>query len=423
MQSNETFEAKSHVAHRWQSPSHIFVVIRNLTHLRVAYDDDFASAVMRALRFRAHAWGGSVSIVADESFLLHVGQGFSADQVAAQQELERWLLILMGEAIEHEGVSIIPVLSVGFIQVNEFGLPTPSDINQLAAMPEVPQAQIQHTTAWRLAYDRDMCLADNFYRQMSRGHYALAFQPVVSVRDRKKVFYHEGLLRSVGEPLLGENPFAPRLIEALERLGLMRHLDRSIVLTVIEALRNNPSLQFGCNISAQSAVLDVWWSTILKILASEPSIAARLTIEITESASLPDTNAAVEFVHQLRGFGCRVAIDDFGSGFSTLDFIYRAKPDIVKIDQSFLKRARTNGTGSDVLTHLVRLCATLAPHVVVEGVENRLDMTLVEMTGDIWAQGYFLGSPKLSSPDCGLGPISVLADPVGQCVFEALYSS
>lgn len=227
------------------------------------------------------------------------------------------------------------------------------------------------------------------YEQLQRGRFYLAFQPVRAAADTARTLYQEGLLRSDGEPL-GFNPFA-----VLERRHSMRRLDRCVVEAVISLLARHPTLTLGCNVSAQSATLDYHWEQVLQRLA-DSGIASRLVIEITESSAPISHDQAVEFVHQLRSTGCHVAIDDFGSGFGTLAFIQQAQPDIIKIDQGYVQRARRSSLHAKTLRHLVGLCNTLAAHVVVEGIETADDLAISRECEAQWVQGFlFARAQKL----------------------------
>ncbi|WP_371259322.1 EAL domain-containing protein [Pseudomonas sp. URMO17WK12:I3] len=226
-----------------------------------------------------------------------------------------------------------------------------------------------------------------FYEQLQRGRFHLAFQPVRSIADTQCSLYHEGLLRSEGEPL-GFNPFA-----LLERRHAMRRLDHFVLDAVIGLLQANPTLTLGCNVSAQSARIDYHWELILQRLA-DADLAARLVIEITESSAPCGHDQAVEFVNQLRSTGCHVAIDDFGAGFATLAFIQDAQPDIIKIDKGYVQRARRSALHARTLRHLVGLCNTLAAHVVVEGIETADDLAISRDCEAQWGQGFLFARPQ-----------------------------
>ncbi|EJM62102.1 EAL domain-containing protein [Pseudomonas sp. GM50] len=232
----------------------------------------------------------------------------------------------------------------------------------------------------------------NFYSELALGRLVLAFQPVVWLPDSSRVLYQEGLLRHIDALGKGVYPFA-----MLEKHQLMRELDRSVVHSVIDSLLLDEHLRLGCNISAQSAIVDHYWQEIIAHLRDAPSVAARLVIEITESATPPSTLAAIEFVLCLRELGCRVAIDDFGAGLGTLEFIRQTRPDIVKIDQGYIQRARLETNNAQTLGHLVQLCKTLAPCVIIEGIESEADRALATACGSEWGQGYLFGRPQIDA--------------------------
>ncbi len=245
----------------------------------------------------------------------------------------------------------------------------------------------------------------SFYSELAQGKWVLAFQPVVWLPDSNRLLYQEGLLRHIdGQQGGGGNPFA-----MLEKHQLMRDLDRSVVHGVIASLQQDEHLRLGCNISAQSAIVDHYWQEILAYLRDTPSVAARLVIEITESATPPSTSAAIEFVLCLRELGCRVAIDDFGAGLGTLEFIRQTRPDIVKIDQGYIQRARLETNSAQTLGHLVQLCKTLAPCVIIEGIESEADRALASACGSDWGQGYLFGRPQIDALEarCLLRAVSV----------------
>lgn len=229
-----------------------------------------------------------------------------------------------------------------------------------------------------------------FYDELARGQLFLAFQPVTSVKPGT-IFYYEGLLRHCEGPMK-TNPFP-----ILEGRKSIRKLDHCVVSSVISMLRDNPGIRLGCNVSAQSAVLDERWSDIIAQLVAEPLLAKRLVIEITESA-LANHDAAAEFVIRMRSLGCLTAVDDFGSGFSTLEFIRTASPDIIKIDKGYLHRARHCEVAAKAFEHLMGLCQTFVPHVVAEGVEFASDTERLVHCSAQWMQGFLIAKPQRVLP-------------------------
>ena len=247
----------------------------------------------------------------------------------------------------------------------------------------------------------DLQRAHMFYDELQRGHFCLAFQAVVAAHDHELILYRESLLRHESGGL-GFNPFP-----LLERLHVIRPLDHRVLGTMIRLLQDHPEFTLGCNISALSTSMDQDWDSTLEVLAADQSVARRLVVEITESTVPPCHNSAVELVTHLRNSGCQVAVDDFGSGFGTLAFIQQSQPDIIKIDQSYIQRARTNAQGELTLKYLLELCKTLAPCVIVEGIETPEDLQRAQSLGSEWLQGYLFGRPSFALADLpGIQPVS-----------------
>ncbi|MBY4833104.1 EAL domain-containing protein [Burkholderia dolosa] len=209
-------------------------------------------------------------------------------------------------------------------------------------------------------------------------------EPVCRADLSAGVLYHECLARLRWGPRAALAPVA--FLPRLESLGLMQWFDRLVVGRTIDELRADPDAVYGCNVSAASAVMDDGWLAIFRRLEREPAVAARLVVEITETGPLNPV-AGRSFVHRFRRAGCRVAIDDFGVGFSALNNLVVGNPDIVKLDKSILSMIKRNAIGRYQLRRLIAFAHEGARHVVVEGVENESDRQMIVDAGVAWAQG------------------------------------
>jgi EAL domain-containing protein (putative c-di-GMP-specific phosphodiesterase class I) len=254
----------------------------------------------------------------------------------------------------------------------------------------------------RELYASDMAVAVAIAETIRTDRLFLAWQPVVG-EDDSEILYHEGLLRIVGAD--GALVLPGRIIPALERAGLIRQLDRHVALKTLEWLRADPDLRLGCNISAQSAIDDGWWTPVFAELAADPALAKRLVIEITESAQFSNISLAIAFTDRLRALGCRIAFDDFGVGHSSIRNLAAFAPDIVKIDAFYLRCAcrQPGDQGLQMLHHLIGLAGSMARDVIVEGIASETDLDVARTAGARWAQGYHLGSPPMSAPCRGQG--------------------
>jgi len=211
---------------------------------------------------------------------------------------------------------------------------------------------------------------------------------ICAIDDPAHILYRETLVRmKAGDMVLLPGRFIP----ALERLSLMRPFDCFVLRRTLDAIRATPGAHLGCNVSAQSARDDHWWKSLFLELAAEPDVAARLVVEITESTTVSPVDGRA-FVRRLRGLGVRVAVDDFGVGFST-DAARVCEPEIIKIDRSFLRRVRQGTFTAAEFNRLVRIARCIAPLLVIEGVETPGDVRIARDSGAQWIQGYYLDAP------------------------------
>ena len=265
---------------------------------------------------------------------------------------------------------------------------------------------VQSVSDYRSAMD----LAVRLYDMLDAGILTLSWQKIAASHNPELILYAEGLLRSLTDESVitdpsgaSRNPSAFRpgpSALAAEQAGVVRRLDSWVVSRVIERLRENPHLHLGCNISAHSVIMDAWWSEIVDQLTLEPSIARRLVLEITESASFPSLPMAVDFCHQMKALECRIAIDDFGTGRATVSDIVALNPDMVKIDGSFLRWAAAGGAQSpakEELRHLVSFAQCRGRTVIMEGVENAETRDVAVRLGGQWLQGFDVAMPRLSA--------------------------
>ena len=177
----------------------------------------------------------------------------------------------------------------------------------------------------------------------------------------------------------------------------MPQLDACVLQSVIRVLQQNPDIHLGCNLSPQSLRPSPWLQQVMVTLRQQPALAGRLILEITESACPDDTEEASMVLQTLRDLGCRIALDDLGTGFNTLDLAWRLQPEIVKLDKSLVHAARDPSGGS----RLQRLVQALFPqcrYLVAEGIETEEDLRISAVAGMHAVQGYLMGRPGLQ-PD------------------------
>ncbi|WP_313077593.1 EAL domain-containing protein [Agrobacterium pusense] len=185
-------------------------------------------------------------------------------------------------------------------------------------------------------------------------------------------------------------------IAQLEADGGVGLLDTTMVSLVLDALEQNPSLRLGCNISPFTLADQSAWEGIVFQLGQRPSAAKRLTLEVTETAPLSQVAHAAHRLRLVQACGCRIALDDFGSGFAVhrqvrgLDLDW----DIVKIDRRFLSDLRKTPSGRDGLASMIVLARAIAPIVIVEGIETTAHLERARDSGASFGQGWLFDASE-----------------------------
>lgn len=220
----------------------------------------------------------------------------------------------------------------------------------------------------------------------------LAFQPVVCAVTGA-VDYFECLLRMRDED---ENIVAGgEFITRLEQLGLIGLVDRLVLERTVQELAGHPEVRLGFNVSGLTACDRPWLRSLISLLRNRPDIAGRLVVEITETAALFDIQESARFVDALRHAGCRVALDDFGAGHTSLRHLQTLAVDTVKIDGAFVRNLANRPENRIFLRHLLGLTKGFGLSTVAECVENAEDAALLRSEGVGYLQGYHLGPPTV----------------------------
>ncbi|HKZ96196.1 MAG TPA: EAL domain-containing protein [Hyphomicrobiaceae bacterium] len=123
-----------------------------------------------------------------------------------------------------------------------------------------------------------------------------------------------------------------------------------------------------------------------------------MTIEITETAAISDLEETAKFVGALKALGCRVALDDFGAGYTSFRNLRLLGVDMVKIDGSFIQNLGTQAEDELFVRTLIELARSFGITTVGEWVGDEKTAQLLEKAGVSYMQGYFFGAPELAKP-------------------------
>ena len=241
----------------------------------------------------------------------------------------------------------------------------------------------------------ELVIAEQVKQALKENRFKLAFQPIVSAETGQTIFY-EGLARMIDPE--GNAIAAGGFVPVIEQMGLMRLIDRKVLEMGLDVLERNPSMNLSINLSGMTAVDPVWLRMLEERLQDRKDIAERLILEITETVALDDVDEASRFVSSLTQFGCRVALDDFGAGFTSFRHLRALNVAIVKIDGSFVRGIVDNPENLLFVRTLISLAKGIDIQCVAEWVENAEEADLLKTEGVDLLQGWHCGKPEID-PD------------------------
>ncbi|HEY4624881.1 MAG TPA: EAL domain-containing protein [Blastococcus sp.] len=248
----------------------------------------------------------------------------------------------------------------------------------------------RYDDALRIAQDRRSALRTDLDGALDRGELRLVFQPVVDVVMHRTVSV-EALLRW-RHPLFGD--VSPtEFVPLAEESPLITDLGRWVLTeacTTVAALGND--LAVAVNVSARQVRSGELVPDVLAALEASGLPASRLIVEITESVLLDDQHV-IEDLSALRQLGVRIAVDDFGTGWSSLAYLVGMPVDVLKMDQYFLSNVEHDPARRAMCRAVLQLGASLGLPVIVEGVTTPAQLTLLSDMGHRYLQGFVFSRP------------------------------
>ena len=217
----------------------------------------------------------------------------------------------------------------------------------------------------------------------------LVYQPILCARTRKVSFY-EALIRIKAKN--GTLIDAKDFIMAAEKLGLVRLVDHKTLSLAFQTLKSS-SATLSINISGDTCHDPAWLSTLATELEARPDLADRLIVEITESHVAIHTEEIREFIEAVRSMGVKVAIDDFGAGFTAFKTLKNLPFDIIKIDGEYGRHMATDMRNQVFVRSLVSIAQALGAKTVVEWVDTADAADLLAAWNVDYLQGYAVGRP------------------------------
>jgi diguanylate cyclase (GGDEF)-like protein len=232
----------------------------------------------------------------------------------------------------------------------------------------------------------------------------LVMQPIMSLRAPYESLNFEILLRM--READGTITSAGKIISAGENNGRSAVIDRWVMSNTLEWLDEHydhlDRTRFACmNLSGASLNDERFIADAFSLLAQHGRAVGKLCIEITESVALHDLDNTRRFIDKVRDYGAKVALDDFGAGYTSFSYLKELRADTLKIDGSFILGVNKHPANLAIVEAIVELARNLGMKSVAEWTEDLATVEALAEVGVDYVQGYVIGRPQL--PDLILG--------------------
>jgi diguanylate cyclase (GGDEF)-like protein len=380
----------------------MLIGIDHLARINDAFGFDVADAVIAEVagRIRARLRGGDVlgRFSGNKLGLILKNCTVEDMNIAA----ERFLAGVRNEVVPTRLGPVSVTASIGAVSVPRHARTADEALNRAhEALDGAKRRRAGSFAAWRPNPERDaqrrvnIRVTDEIVTALNDRRIAMAFEPVVDARGREPAFY-ECLVRM--EQGGGRVLLAPDIVPVAERLGLIRLVDHRVLELVVAELASAPDVSLSLNISPDTTMDPDWWASIETLMQAHPGVAERLIVEITETVAIQDIDDLRSFVHRLKNLGSRIAIDDFGAGYTSFRNLRKLDVDIVKIDGAFVQNIAASTDDRAFVQTLLDLARRLKIKTVAEWVQDEQAAELLRDWGCDYIQGRLIGLASSERP-------------------------
>ena len=320
--------------------------------------------------------------------------------VRKDEQLYGRLLTRATKALEKLEIGCLITLSLGIYEITDRTIP----IEKMCDYADVPIEGIRDKYISQFAYYNEQSIQERFLEQeilmqmeqaIEEEQFVIYYQPVVSVSSQRAVSA-EALVRWLHPEKGITSPGV--FIPIFEKNGFITKLDYYVWDKVCQYQKSRMDqglelVPISVNISRRS-IYDLDISYRLATLIKKYGIPSdSLRLEITESAYMDNGDLLVSTVKDLKSMGFVVMMDDFGSGYSSLNTLKDLPVDILKIDMKFMEHFENSSRAGNILTSVVRLAKWIGMPVIAEGVETKAQLDFLKSIGCDRIQGYYYSKP------------------------------
>jgi len=256
----------------------------------------------------------------------------------------------------------------------------------------------QHTEVM-LVHAESMQWAIRIRSALSRGEFELYCQEVRAFGSNTGNGRDFEILLRLHDPLTGDMLSPGLFMPSAERYALGTRIDRHVIELVFAWMESHPAEAQSVNSCAinlsAGTMQDASFAAFLRRRLAASSFPARKIIfEITETSAVLDLAHAQAMIAELRRLGCRFALDDFGSGFCSFQYLQNLDVDMFKIDGSFVRDLRTSALSQSVIRAITDIANVLKKTTVAEHCESEYQLAILRELGVDKAQGFIIHKPE-----------------------------
>ena len=238
---------------------------------------------------------------------------------------------------------------------------------------------------------------DRIKRALRENSFILHYQPILNIKENR-IQHHEVLLRMRDDN--GDLIYPGTFLETAEQFGLIRDVDKWVIRKSIQvqaqSIKRGRPVSLAVNLSGRNFGDPDFMELVEATLTEFNADAGAIIFEVTETAAVENIATAKIFVESLRSLGCRIALDDFGMGYSSFHYLKNLPVDMVKIDGSFIRNLTLNSADQAIVTAIRDLTKGMGIQTVAEFVENEAILNKLNEMGIDYAQGYHIAMPSAS---------------------------
>lgn len=238
-------------------------------------------------------------------------------------------------------------------------------------------------------YESNIHWTSKLKKAIASDNLVTFYQPIVNNATLRYEKF-ECLIRMIDEDGSVVTPFF--FLNMAKHSKLYPHITRTVIAQSVAVFKETDR-EFSINITADD-IHNKQTVEFLEHALLDNGLAARCVLEITESEEIKDYRRVVHFIKQFKGYGCKIAIDDFGSGYSNFNYIADLDADYIKIDGSLIKNIDRDATSELIVKTIITFARHMGIKTVAEFVSSREIFEKVRELGIDYSQGYYFAAPQ-----------------------------